>query len=165
MFSRKKQAKKRLPYGYDIYITFKQSTFLGKYNSCDGLKKIYVPVSDTSDKTIEIDGKQFLCATKIDDGFSADKKDETKYGNTFHALSFDIDHCFIYLPNTKWIKFHNKDFLFSNKLEKTESEITRYQNELNVLFTSGRKSLTICTDNISAYLLLRKRWLKMKNGK
>ena len=165
LFWRKKKAKKRLPYGYEIYITFKQSTFLGKYNSCDGLKKIYVPFSDTSDKAIEIDGKQFLCATKIDDGFSADEKDETKYGNTFHALSFDIDHCFIYLPNTKGIKFHNKDFLFSNKLEKTESEITRYQNELNVLFTRGRKSLTICTDNISAYLLLRKRWLKMKNGK
>lgn len=165
LFTSKKKAKKRLPYGYDIYITFKQSTFLEKFDSCNGLKKIYVPVSDIPGNTIKIDGRPFLCASKIDDRFSADEEDEMKFGNTFHAISFDIDHCFVYLPDTKWIKFHKKDFLLSDKVEKTESEIKRYQKELNVLFTRGRKSLTICTDNISAYLLLRKRWLKMKNGK
>lgn len=155
---------KCLPYGYEIYITFKQRTFLDRYDNCIGLKKIYCPFSDTKGKEIEISGRKFPCASSIYDDFSA-SGDTFRYGSTFHAFSFDVDDCFVYLPNTISIKFKDKDVLFSNSMEKNWPNIIKYQNELNVLFTRGRKSLTICVDDITAYLLLRKRWLKMKNGK
>lgn len=154
---------KRLPYGYDIYITFKQKTFLDRYDKCKGLKKIYCPYSDTKGKEIEISGRKFPCASSLYDDFSANN-DTFRYGSTFHAFSFDVDDCFVYLPNTISIKYEDKDFFFSNSLEKNGPNIIKYQNELNVLFTRGRKSLTICANDISAYLLLRKRWLKLKIG-
>ena len=128
-----------------------------------GVEKIYCPFSDTYGKEIEILGRKFPCASSIYDDFSA-TGDTLRYGSTFHAFSFDVDDCFVYLPNTISIKFEDKDVLFSDLLKRNWPRIVKYQNELNVLFTRGRKSLTICVDDITTYLLLRKRWLKLKIG-
>ena len=115
-------------------------------------------------KKVKIDQKEFPCASRTDDNFSA-KPDSSKYGSTYHALSFDVDDCFVFLPYTKAIEFHRKSFLFTPCLKTTEKNILKYQNELNILFTRGRKSLIICVEDITAYLLLRKRWLRLKKGK
>ena len=154
----------KLPYGYTIYITFKPKTFLKMFKEADGLKKLYCPFTDSKGKTIKIDQEEFPCASRTDDDFSA-KPDSSKYGSTYHALSFDVDDCFVFLPYTKAIEFRRKSYLFTSRLEMTEKNIRKYQNELNILFTRGRKSLTICAEDITAYLLLRKRWLRLKNGK
>lgn len=154
----------KLPYGYTIYITFKPKTFLKMFKEADGLKKLYCPYTDSTEKTLKIDQEEFPCASRTDDNFSA-KPDSSKYGNTYHALSFDVDDCFVFLPYTKEIEVRRKSYLFTSRLKMTEKNIWKYQNELNILFTRGRKSLTICAEDITAYLLLRKRWLRLKNGK
>lgn len=141
---------KRLPYGYEICITFKQTTFLDRFDKCMGLKKIYCPFSDTHGKEIEISGRKFPCASSIYDDFSA-TGDTLRYGSTFHAFSFDVDDCFVYLPDTISIKFEDKDVLFSNLLKRNWPRIVKYQNELNVLFTRGRKSLTILISQLTYY--------------
>ena len=154
----------KLPYGYTIYITFKPKTFLKMFKEADGLKKLYCPYTDSAGKTFKIDQEELPCASRTDDNFSA-KPDSSKYGTTYHALSFDVDDCFVFLPYTKAIEFRRKSYLFTSRLEMAEKNIRKYQNELNILFTRGRKSLTICVEDITAYLLLRKRWLRLKNGK
>lgn len=164
LFLGKQSEDTKLPYGYTIYITFKQSTLLKMFDKSDGLKKLYCPFTDSKGEPITLSGREFPCAAWTDDDFSA-KPDSTKYGNTFHALSFDVDDCFVYLPNTKAIIFNDKSYLFTTNLTKSRDNITRYQNELNILFTRGRKSLTICVEDITAYLLLKKRWLKLKINK
>ena len=164
LFPSKQADAIKLPYGYTIYITFKPKTFLKMFKEADGLKKLYCPYTDSKGNTLTIDQEEFPCASRTDDNFSA-MPDSTKYGSTYHALSFDVDDCFVFLPHTKAIEFRRKSYLFTSCLEITEKNILKYQNELNILFTRGRKSLTICVEAISAYLLLRKRFLKMKTVK
>lgn len=164
LFPTKQADAIKLPHGYTIYITFKPKTFLKMFKEADGLKKLYCPYTDSAGKTLKIDQEEFPCASRTDDNFSA-KPDSSKYGNTYHALSFDVDDCFVFLPYTKAIEVRRKSYLFTSRLEMTEKNIWKYQNELNILFTRGRKSLTICVEDITAYLLLRKRWLRLKNEK
>lgn len=164
LFFGKRSDDTKLPYGYSIYITFKPSTLLKMFDKSDGLKKLYCPYTDSKGATIKLNDREFPCASWTDDDFSA-KPDSTKYGNTYHALSFDVDDCFVYLPDTKAIEYNGKSYLFTTNLLKSKDNITRYQNELNILFTRGRKSLTICVEDITAYLLLKKRWLKLNINK
>ena len=99
-----------------------------------------------------------------DDGFSVFAGATEFYGTTYHALSFDIDHCFVCLKKTEMITFNKKRIMYYSPYNKAPSlsDIQVYLNELNILFTRGRKSLNIYVENVSTYLYLSYLLSKMK---
>lgn len=158
-----KKPKISLPTDYKIDVFYDENKFIDEYESTTGIKKIYTPIYHSCNELI-IGNRKFIKAKYNDDGFSVWSDSANYYGITFHALSFDIDHCFVYLKSTNMIKFNNKQYIFyKNNIEGIEySDIQIYMNELNVLFTRGRKSLKILADDIETYLYLNSLINKLK---
>lgn len=143
----------KLPQDYNISLFYDEKSFLQSYEKTDGVKKMYSPLYG-SDYRIDIGGTIFEKALYNNDSFSLSNYDKYCYGTTYHALSFDVDHCFVILKHTILIQKDKKRVLYRgrNAEEATYDEIQLYLNELNVLFTRGRKSLNICVNNIETYL-------------
>lgn len=154
----------KLPNDYQIKLFYDEKKFLEYYKSLDGIKKIYVPVNQANVDEIGIDGIIFKKANYRDDSFSIWADSLNYYGTTYHALSFDIDHCFIFLNNIHMINLGKKQVMFyRDSYDKDHiDEIDLFLNELNVLFTRGKKSLNIYVDDIEAYLYLNSLLLKLK---
>ncbi len=146
----------KLPSDYKINLYYDEERFLNAYDSIDGVKKIYAPMVDAYYYHISIGNKTFERASYADDSFSVWNYDSRLYGTTYHALSFDIDHCFVYLNSVKMIQFDKKKIIFkqTNKEQIELDDIQRFLNELNILFTRGRKSLNIYVRDIEVYLYL-----------
>ena len=155
--------EKTLLNNYAVNIYFEEKKFIDKYETCDGVKKLYSPTFDV-DSNIEIGGKVFNRASKREDKFSLWSGGDNYYGTTYHALSFDVDHCFVYLPETIITSYKGKNFLFTTKKEKNSEDIDLYLNELNILFTRGKKSLNILVKDIETYLYLNEKILKIKRS-
>ena len=154
----------RLPADYQIKLFYDQSKFLAHYRNQDGIKKIYVPVNQAYSDSINIGGDNFVKADYDDDSFSIWQDSHNYYGTTYHALSFDIDHCFVYLKNIHVLSLGKKQVMYYEKeLPKEEmNKLDLFLNELNVLFTRGRKSLSILIDDIETYLYLNTLLSKLK---
>lgn len=151
-----------MPNDYSINIYYDEHKFMEKYKKSEGIKKIYIPTYDVTDKRILIDNVSFTRASRTEDSFSLWSGIDDYFGTTYHALSFDIDNCFVYLPKTIIISYKSKNYLFSSVKDKTSESIDLYLNELNILFTRGRKSLNIYVPDIEAYLYLNEKILKIK---
>lgn len=149
-----------IPNNYKINVFYDEAKFINEYDNVSGLKKIFVPAYDVNG-SIKLNNRVFERASKTDDNFSLMQGYNGLYGTTYHALSFDVEHNFVYLPKTNVVKFDKKYFLFSETKEKNIENIDLYLNELNILFTRGRKSLNILCDNIEAYLFLKSRVNKL----
>ena len=83
---------------------------------------------------------------------------ENYIGHTLHAISFDVENNFVYLKNVKISNVHGKDILTKEGCNtKDEESITKFLNELNILFTRGKKSLNIYTSDFEVYLYLSRK--------
>lgn len=147
----------KLPNDYSIKVLFSEAQFLSEYEKAEGVKKIYAPIADSRSDVLKIGDKEFVKADYTDDDFSVWPSDGNLFGITYHALSFDVDHCFVFLDKLRMISHGKKrTFYTSARNEPSDfSDIQIYLNELNVLFTRGRKSLTIFVKDIEAYLHLQ----------
>lgn len=152
----------KLPNDYEINIYYDEHKFINKYESLSGIKKIYVPFEDRKLDEIIIDDKSFKFAQFDYNSFSISDYSDEYVGHTYHAISFDVDHCFVYLRNTKIISFRKMQVIFSANKEKNGEELDLFLNELNVLFTRGKKSLNILVSDIESYLYLNSRINKIK---
>ena len=153
--SSKDKSISKLSKEYEINLFYDEDSFIRKYDSVSGIKKIYTPVRNAKD-VIEISGKQFIKAKYRDDSFSVWTALDNYYGVTYHALSFDIDHCFVYLDSVSMIKFQKESYIFYDNYNGNVefSDIQLFLNELNILFTRGKKSLNIYVKDIRVYLHL-----------
>ena len=143
----------KLPDDYKINLFFDEGTFLKAYESTNGIKKIYLPLYD-SRFHIKIGEKEFERALYNDDNFSLWNYKGDYYGTTYHALSFDVDHCFVVLKSAKMVTIEGKKVPHHHSYYSSPSfdDIQIFLNELNILFTRGRKSLNICINDIETYL-------------
>ncbi len=154
----------RLPTDYQINLFYDEHEFMDYYKSQDGIKKIYVPVNQAKNVEMNIDGTILNKAKYDDDSFSIWTDSLNYYGTTYHALSFDIDHCFVYLDKIHMISIGRKQVMYyetSSSKDRIE-EIDLFMNELNVLFTRGKKSLNIYVNDIEVYLYLNLLISKLK---
>ena len=104
----------------------------------------------------------FYMAEKDDYSFAICTGMENYIGHTLHAISFDVENNYIFLKGTRIINHKKKDIIFRNDIEPTnEFEVTKFLNELNILFTRGKKSLNIYTDDLEVYLYLNKKLKKI----
>ena len=154
--SKKEPKVKRLK-DYSIKVLLSEERFLSEYKNAEGIKKIYVPIPDARGDLLTIGGDAFIKADYTDDDFSIWPSETGCFGITYHALSFDVDHSFVFLKNLKMTTYDGKRvFYTSAKPEPSHfDDIQIYLNELNVLFTRGRKSLTVYVQDIEAYLHLQ----------
>ena len=134
---------------YSIRVIRDFDEFFDLYNK-DDYGRMFIPHGDRetffSDPRIEKRGIQLLDKDVID--FYAGKK---YVGDTFHAISFDVDNNYVYLPNLTLDYLYQKRVLSEDRLTTTD-EKKRFLNELNVLFTRGLKSLTVFVPDVAAYL-------------
>lgn len=151
-----KNEKLTLPCDFSVEVVNSEKQFLAMYDRSDGIKKIYVPIADSRNGVIRIGDRRFDKAISQYDTFSVWPSDEALFGITYHALSFDIDHCFVFLDKLKYVNFQGKKYFYTASKGEPSSvlDIRLYLNELNVLFTRGRKSLTIYVEDVQAYLHL-----------
>ena len=154
----------RLPVDYQIKLFYDEHMFIEYYKSLEGIKKIYVPVNQAYREEMPIDSIVFRKANFNDDSFSIWADSLNYYGTTYHALSFDIDHCFVYLDKIHMIGLGKKQVMYyETSCPKDEIfKIDLFLNELNVLFTRGRKSLSIYVNDIETYLYLNLLLSKIK---
>lgn len=159
-----KRTVAKLPEDYSIKVFFDENDFMSEFASVSGNKKLYLPICDAKSQTLSIGGKIFRKADSKDDTFSIWPSNDDAYGVTYHALSFDIDHSFVYLPGARIIEYEKKRVLYTfNKPDPSSFvDIRTYLNELNVLFTRGRKSLSILIKDIEAYLYIKTLINKLK---
>ena len=146
--------KCKLPNDYQINLFYDEQSFLNAYEKSTGIKKIYVPLNE-SPFNIKIGNKTFERVRYDYDTFSISSIEGNYYGTTYHALSFDIDHCFVCLKTTELISFSKSKVLFYKNrwiAKPTYVDIQLYLNELNILFTRGKKSLNIYVQDIKTYL-------------
>lgn len=153
-----------IPNDYQIKIFYDEHKFLEYYKNQDGIKKIYVPVNQADCDHILIDSVRFDKAKFNDDSFSIWNDSMNYFGTTYHALSFDIDHCFVFLNKIHVISYEKRQIMyFKDKIINEDLISTElYSNELNVLFTRGKKSLSIYVNDIETYLFLNYRLSKLK---
>lgn len=145
---------------YDINIFYDEEMFIKKYNECKGIKKIYMTYNHRN-KPVIIGSKRFMYAKWNDDKFSIDTSNNNLIGNTMHAISFDVEHCFVYLPDI-YIKEEDNMINFVYKeIENDYSKIRMLHNELVILFSRGQLSLNICVVDLKTYLFFNRRYKKM----
>ena len=149
---------------FEVDITMCEDEFVSKYISLSSNSKIYMPLVNTHGNPLTLGGKTFNVAGFEDGGFSFRSYYENYIGNTYHAISFDIDNSFVFL---KGVGVRKKDGqLFLYEIGRNESLITddylhKFNNQINILFTRGRKSLHILADNFYTYSYLN---FKIKKG-
>jgi hypothetical protein len=144
-------------YSFEIYNNL--SVFLNDYLREDS-KKLFIPTKDRySFSPFLFENKKFELLENGEDIFSYPDREEVSYiGDTFHAISFDVENCYVLLNNTG-LSSIGKNQILTNKLSQnhTPEYDRQYLNELNVLFTRGTKSLHIYAKDVYAYLFLRMR--------
>ncbi len=90
--------------------------------------------------------------------FSISVEYKNYIGHTLHAISFDVENNYIFLKNVRVIRKKGKDILVKEGEDiRNEEKITKFLNELNILFTRGKKSLNIYTNDLEVYLYLNKK--------
>jgi len=146
---------------FDIKIYDNQKLFLKSYLENKENKKIFtlfrsavrdnlIVLKDDSEKLHVFD-----IADRFDSTYAINLSDNI-VGHSLHAVSFDVDHCYVILNN---LEFSNEYNLPVPTYLNVENEIERikYTNELNVLFSRGKKSLTILVPDIKSYLWFNQR--------
>ena len=149
---------------FTIKVTMSESEFLEKYKGNFTYSKMYMPYRSNMPDSITINGTKFLVAGKEDPTFSIANYYSSVVGNTYHAISFDVDNSFVILKNTGIIK-SNDEFYFYEKSKNPETindeYLKKFSNQINILFTRGRKSLFILTDDFYVFSYLN---FKIRRG-
>lgn len=143
---------------YNINIYYDISDFLTAYYSCKDGKRLYTTYDFRDEPIILIGDKKFIMAERDFYQYSISVGYENYIGHTLHAISFDVENNFVYLKNVKISNIHGKDILTKEGCNtKDEESITKFLNELNILFTRGKKSLNIYTSDFEVYLYLSRK--------
>ncbi len=160
--SRSEQLKENIVLeDYKIKLYYDSKEFLNSYHYCMGGKKMFTTYDYKDDSSLIIGDETFYIARGDFYNFSISIGPEYYLGHTLHAISFDVENNYIYLKNVCVVNKNNKDFLAKKDSDyNDEEQIRKFLNELNILFTRGKKSLNIYTEDIEVYLLLNK---KLKN--
>ncbi|PPE04457.1 hypothetical protein EELLY_v1c01320 [Entomoplasma ellychniae] len=165
-----KKIKKEELSNYEINLFLTPNNFLKQYRKKRSLRentKIYTNY-DASDytiknKKIKIGLEEFECCGTQEMFFSQRLNvEENMIGNTHHAISYDVDNAFIYIPNLKIVKWKNETwYIFKNhdlfSLDNSENEqvyleAIKQRNQINILLTRATKSLNILIDDPDAYI-------------
>lgn len=148
---------------FEVNLFYSEKEFEEKFNIIPGLKKIYIPITQQKTGNIIINHNNYEVADFRENGFSLETAFENKVGHTLHALSFDVDHSFVFLSNVHLIKLKNANssrtnygIYYQDKYDDM-TNVIKFMNELNILFSRGRKSLNIYVDDILVYLFLKGR--------
>ena len=146
---------------YKINIFYDANDFLNSYHLCKDGKKMFTTYSYHQEPSIMIGDEIYYMADRDFYTFSIAAGPENYIGHTLHAISFDVENCYVYLKNVCIISKKGKDILISkDNVNIDEEKIKKLLNELNILFTRGKKTLNIYTDDLEVYLFLNK---KLKN--
>lgn len=150
-------------HGFDINLYYDEDRFIKKYNECNGIKKIFTTYNHKDDGIISIFKTRFRHAEWNYDDFSIDVMNTYVIGNTLHAISFDVEHCFVYLPDLKIKKENGKVYFINNSTGDDKEKIRKLHNELVILFSRAQISLNICVNDLQAFLILNERYLRCIN--
>ena len=143
-------------YNVNVYCDLK--IFLDEYYAIKGNKKMYVPYTIRNSGSFKIVDKTFNMAEFENNGFSTSQNIDPSYvGHTLHALSFDVDDAFVYLPSVKLVRSDRKNKLYWREDVTDPNLVKKFMNELNILFSRGRHSLNIYVSDIRTYLFLKSR--------
>lgn len=143
---------------YKINLFYDVKDFLNEYHSCKGAKKMFTTYDYKSNDSLLIGDEIFSMADKKFYEFAISAGPENFIGHTLHAISFDVENNFIYLKNVCVINRGKKDILVKKDSDlSNEINITKFLNELNILFTRGKKTLNIYTNDLEVYLYLNKK--------
>ncbi len=146
---------------YKINLFYDINDFLESYHSCKGGKKMFTTFDYHEQSTMLIGDEIFTMADRDYYSFAISLGPERFIGHTLHAISFDVENNYIYLKDVGVISKRGKDVLCKKSESKnSEEKITKFLNELNILFTRGKKTLNIFTDDLEVYLYLNR---KLKN--
>lgn len=146
---------------YKINLYYDVNDFLNSYHSCKGGKKMFTTYDYRDSSTILIGDEIFYMADREFYTFAISTGPENYIGHTLHAISFDVENNYIYLKNVCVANKKGKDILIKKEeSSNTEEKITKFLNELSILFTRGKKTLNIYTTDFEVYLYLNK---KLKN--
>lgn len=147
---------------YKINVFYDVNDFLDSYHSCKEGKKMYTTYDYRSNSTMLIGSEIFHMADRDFYEYSISAGPENYLGHTLHAISFDVENNYVYLKNVCVTSKDKKDILVKKDTDYTNEEIIRkFLNELNILFTRGKKSLNIYTDDLEVYLYLNKKLKKI----
>lgn len=143
---------------YKINLFYDISDFLNSYHSCKGGKKIFTTYDHRNVSSMLIGNEIFYMADRKFYAFAISTGPENFLGHTLHAISFDVENNYIYLNNVYVASKKGKDVLMKKDDESNnEEKITKFLNELNILFTRGKKTLNIYTNDLEVYLYLNKK--------
>lgn len=151
-------------YDYKINLFYNSELFLKEYNDCVGGKKIFTTFNKKDSDTLLIGDTTFYMAQRELCDFAIINGLENYIGHTLHAISFDVENNFVYLPDIRVKQRKSKDILVLEGMDiSNEENITKILNELNILFTRGKKSLNILVPDIETYLHLNKKLKDIKS--
>ncbi len=143
---------------YKINLFYDVNDFINSYHSCKGGKKMFTTYDYRNNSSILIGDEIFYMADREFYTFAISTGPENYLGHTLHAISFDVENNYIYLNNVRVVSKKGKDVLMKKDNESTnEEKITKFLNELNILFTRGKKTLNIYTNDLEVYLYLNKK--------
>ena len=146
---------------YSINIFYDVGEFLNDYHSCKNGKKMFTTYDYRDCLDLEIGNETFKMAERDFYAYAISTSHENYIGHTLHAISFDVENNYVYLENVCVLKRQGKDVLCKNDgARKNEIDVNKFLNELTILFTRGKKSLNIYTNDFEVYLYLNRK-LKM----
>lgn len=150
---------------YKINLFYDVNEFLESYHSCKGGKKMFTTYDYRDISPVLIGDEIFYMADRDFYTFAISTGPENFLGHTLHAISFDVENNYIYLKNVCVVNKKGKDILIKKDSDYTNEEtITKFLNELNILFTRGKKTLSIFTDDLEVYLYLNKKLKSIYQG-
>lgn len=143
---------------YNIKLYYDINDFLKQYHDCKESKKIFTTFDHCNERVIRIGDEVFEMAERDFAAFAIVSGFENYIGHTLHAISFDVDHNYVYLNNVHIKNRQKKNVLVRDGINiRNELSITKFLNELNILFTRGKKSLNIYVDDFEVYLFLNRK--------
>ena len=142
---------------YKINLFYDVNDFINSYHSCKGGKKMFTTYDYRDNSSILIGDEIFYMADREFYTFAISTGPENYLGHTLHAISFDVENNYIYLNNVRVVSKKGKDVLMKKDNESTTEEKIKFLNELNILFTRGKKTLNIYTNDLEVYLYLNKK--------
>ena len=158
------QIKEKVGDEFSIGITMSENEFFEKYKGNINFSKLYMPIVSPMPNNIIINGRSFSVAGKEDPSFSIENYYFTTIGNTYHAISFDVDNSFVVLKNIGLTKRNEQFYLYDKNRNPdllTDEYLRKFSNQINILFTRGRKSLYILVDDFYVFSYLN---FKIRRG-
>jgi hypothetical protein len=159
---------------YEINIFLASSTFWNKYETMRNKNrqktKMYTNYDDIEYKIYDSEylhignNKLLKCGYK-NMNFSTSDSEINKVGNPHHAISFDVDNVFIYIPNLKIIEWGGRKYFVFKNIEQFESkeklngkylELIKQHNQVYILLTRATEQVNWLIDDLETYKIILK---------